>query len=100
VERYVSRCMTCNKAKSQLNPHGLYMILPILSVPWEDISMDFVLRLHRIKRGRDSSSHMHGAYPQVVGTLTLFDQQSTGDMLNYGSDEYPEKHAASPKNKQ
>jgi hypothetical protein len=23
VERYVSRCTTCNKAKSQLNPHGL-----------------------------------------------------------------------------
>jgi hypothetical protein len=43
VERYVSRCMTCNKAKSQLNPHGLYMPLPILSVPWEDISMNFVL---------------------------------------------------------
>jgi hypothetical protein len=25
VERYVSRCTTCNKAKSRLNPHGLYM---------------------------------------------------------------------------
>jgi hypothetical protein len=51
LERYVSWCMTCNKAKSQLNPHGLYMILPILSVPWEDISMDFVLRLHRTRGG-------------------------------------------------
>jgi hypothetical protein len=36
VERYVSRCTTCNKAKSQLNPHGLYIPLPIPSVPWED----------------------------------------------------------------
>jgi hypothetical protein len=33
VERYVSRCMTCNKAKSQLNPHGLYMPLHVSSVP-------------------------------------------------------------------
>jgi hypothetical protein len=54
VERYVSRCTTCNKAKSRLNPHGLYIPLPIPSVPWEDISMDFVLRLPRTKRGRNS----------------------------------------------
>jgi hypothetical protein len=33
VERYVSRCTTCNKAKSRLNPHVLYIPLPIPSVP-------------------------------------------------------------------
>jgi hypothetical protein len=54
VERYVSWCTTCNKAKSRLNPHGLYMPLPVPSVPWEDISMNFVLGLSRTKRGRDS----------------------------------------------
>jgi hypothetical protein len=53
LERYVSWCTTCNKAKSRLNPHGLYMPLLIPSVPWEDIFMDFVLRLPRTKRGRD-----------------------------------------------
>jgi hypothetical protein len=51
VERYVPRCTTCNKGKSRLNPHGLYMSLPIPSVPWENISMDFVLGLPRTKRG-------------------------------------------------
>jgi hypothetical protein len=45
VERYVSRCTTCNKAKFQLNPHGLYLPLPVPNVLWEDISMDFVLGL-------------------------------------------------------
>jgi hypothetical protein len=54
VERYVSRCTTCNEAKSRLNPHGLYMSLSIPSVPWEDIFMKFVLGLPRTKRGRDS----------------------------------------------
>jgi hypothetical protein len=55
VERYVSRYTTCNKAKSRLNPHGLYMPLHVPSVPWEDISMDFVLGLPRTKRGSDSN---------------------------------------------
>jgi hypothetical protein len=54
VERYISRCTTCNKAKSRLNPQSLYMPLPVPSVPWEDISMDFVSGLPRTKRGRDS----------------------------------------------
>jgi hypothetical protein len=49
----VSRCTTYNKAKSQLNPHGLYMPLHVPSVPWEDISMNFVLGLPRTKKGRD-----------------------------------------------
>ena len=50
---FIARCTTCQKAKSRLNPHGLYMPLPVPSVPWEDISMDFVLGLPRTKKGRD-----------------------------------------------
>jgi len=54
VERHVLRCESCHKAKSCLNPHGLYTPLPIPSAPWEDISMDFVLGLPRTKWGKDS----------------------------------------------
>jgi hypothetical protein len=54
VERLVARCITCKRAKSRLNNHGLYMPLPIPTSPWIDISMDFVLGLPRTKKGRDS----------------------------------------------
>jgi hypothetical protein len=54
VEQFIARCTTCQKAKSRLNPHGLYMPLPVPSISWADISMDFVLGLPRTKRGRDS----------------------------------------------
>ncbi|XP_021306294.1 uncharacterized protein LOC110431528, partial [Sorghum bicolor] len=54
VQRHVERCIMCLKAKSRLNPHGLYTPLPIPTVPWEDISMDFILGLPRSQRGRDS----------------------------------------------
>jgi len=54
VQRHVERCITFLKAKSCLNPHGLYIPLPILNVPWEYISMDFILGLPRSPRGRDS----------------------------------------------
>ena len=54
VIRFVERCITCHKAKSKLNPHGFYTPLPAPKIPWEDISMDFVLGLPRTQRGKDS----------------------------------------------
>ena len=54
VERYMQRCETCRKAKSRLNPHGLYTPVPIPTIPWEAIFMDFVLGLPRTKKERDS----------------------------------------------
>ena len=54
LELYISRCTTCNKAKSRLNPHGLYMHLPVPNAPWEDISMDIILGFPRTKRERDN----------------------------------------------
>jgi hypothetical protein len=66
VERYVSQCTTCNKTKSRLNPHGLYMPLPVPSVPWEDISMDFILGLPRTKRGRGSIFVVVGRFSKMA----------------------------------
>ncbi|KAL6327536.1 hypothetical protein AAG906_021627 [Vitis piasezkii] len=54
VERACARCITYRQAKSRVLPHGLYTPLLAPSVPWVDISMDFVLGLPRSRNGRDS----------------------------------------------
>jgi hypothetical protein len=54
VDHYVKHCITCKTSKSKLKPHSLYTPLPAPTTPWEDISMDFVLVLPRIKKGHDS----------------------------------------------
>ena len=43
VERMDQRCVTCHHAKSKVNPYGLYTPLPIPTMPWIDLFMDFVL---------------------------------------------------------
>jgi hypothetical protein len=48
----------------------------------------------------DSSSHMHKACPQALGSHALFDHRSIGDKSNYRSGEYPEKQVAAPRNEQ
>ncbi|KAG8485859.1 hypothetical protein CXB51_019209 [Gossypium anomalum] len=54
VKKICSRCLVCKKAKSKVNPHGLYMPLPIPEGPWIDLSMDFILGLLRTRAEKDS----------------------------------------------
>ena len=51
VQRICEQCIACRKAKSRVQPHGLYVPLPMPTEPWVDISMDFVLGLPRSKKG-------------------------------------------------
>jgi len=41
----LKRCATCEVAKSQLLPEGLHTPLPVPTIPWVNMSIDFILGL-------------------------------------------------------
>jgi hypothetical protein len=55
IARYVSECDTCRKVKADyMKPGGLLQPLSILEWKWDDISMNFVVRLPLVAHKFDS----------------------------------------------
>lgn len=54
IMRHLKHCKTCHIAKSHGQNIGLYTPLPVPKVPWEEVSIDFVLGLPQTQRNKDS----------------------------------------------
>ena len=54
VRKFVDSCMVCQRDKGMTSNVGLHTPLPILSKPWDSMSMDFSLGFPKIKNGFDN----------------------------------------------
>jgi len=54
VQDMLKRCATCQIAKTHSFPKGLYTPLPVLSSPWVDVTVDFMLGFSWTQRNKDS----------------------------------------------
>ena len=60
VQRHYPRCISCLKTKIKAMSHELYTPSPFANVPWEDISLDFILELPRTTKGFESNFMVMG----------------------------------------
>jgi len=54
VQDILRRYSTCEVAKSHSLPHILYIALLVPTLPWVEVSMDFILGLPNTQRNKDS----------------------------------------------
>ena len=54
IARFVKKRVVYMMAKTHGNNAGLYTPFPIPNMPWEEVSLDFVLGLPRTQRNKDS----------------------------------------------
>ena len=53
VAKFIERCNVCHMAKTRSLSVGLYTPLLVSNTPWEDMSLDFVVGLHKTQTSKD-----------------------------------------------
>ena len=70
VQDILRRCATCQVAKSHSLAYDLYTPLPIPTIPWVDVSMDFILTLLRTQRNKDSIFIVVDRFSKIAHFIT------------------------------
>jgi hypothetical protein len=79
VQRIYDRCITCKQAKSKVMPYGLYTSLLVPKEPWVDIFIDFILSIHRSRKGKDSIFVVVDRFSKMIHFISC---HKTDDAMN------------------
>ena len=82
MQQIYDKCITCRKAKSKTQPHGLYTPLHIPKKPWVDISVDFVLAMPRSKQGRDSIFIVVDRFSKIAHSIPCYKTDDATNIVN------------------
>ena len=80
IQDIVTRCSTCQVAKSYSLPHGLYIALPTPQGLWLEVGMDFVLGLAENQRNKDSIMVVVNRFSKMAHFLRANDASHVADL--------------------
>ncbi|GKA71064.1 putative reverse transcriptase domain-containing protein [Tanacetum coccineum] len=90
IATYVSKCLTCAKVKAEhQRPSGLLVQPEIPQWKWDNITMDFITKLHNHKKALGTNLDMSTAYhPQTSGqserTIQTLDDMFRACVIDFG----------------
>jgi len=70
VQDVLGRCVTCQVAKSHLLSQGLNMPLPISTLHWVEVRMDFILVLPKTQRNKASIFVVVDKFSKIAHFMT------------------------------
>jgi hypothetical protein len=84
IAKYVASCFICQKVKAEhQRPAGLLKPLEIPTWKFENITMDFVVRLTRSSRGKDAIWVVIDRLTKVAHFIPIKTTNSTSDLVLY-----------------
>ncbi|GJY06995.1 putative reverse transcriptase domain-containing protein, partial [Tanacetum coccineum] len=93
VATYVSECLTCAKVKAEhQRPLSLLQQLEIPKWKWENITMDFIIKLPRTRSGNDAIWVVVDRLTKSAHFLAICEDYSTNKLARLYTDEIVTRH--------
>lgn len=82
MRKIVQGCRVCQEGNGHAQNTGLYLLLPASENIWLDLSMDFELRLSRIRTGRGSILVLVDRFSKMAHFITCKNTEDVGSVAH------------------